>query len=106
MPRLGAKQLHHASEQPGETLLVPRTCVTQCSRVSAQQFDQRQFPGAREREQPWAAVHLAQVRGARVSLQDQHYHGWQGEPGSRLRVRTGCSLETVLQMTEECSFFV
>lgn len=76
---LGPQQLHHPGEQLGEAFLVSRTGVTERCRVPPEQRHQRQLPGAGEREQPGAAVHLAQVRRTRLPLQDQHHLGRQGE---------------------------
>lgn len=69
---LGPQQLHHPSEQLGEALMVPRAGVPQCRRVPAEQRHQRQLPGAREREQPRAEIHLPALRGQGLPLQDQH----------------------------------
>lgn len=74
---LGAQQLHNPFEQPGEALLVPRPHLAQCGRVPAQLGDQRQLPGAGEREQPGAAVHLGAVRGEGVPLPHQRGFGWK-----------------------------
>lgn len=71
-PGLGAVQLHHPRQQPGEAQLVPRACVAQRRRVPAQLGHQRELPGPREREQPRAEVHISAVRGEGLPLQDQH----------------------------------
>lgn len=76
---LGTKQLHHAGEQPGKAFMVPRASVPQRSRVSVEQPHQRQLPGSWKREQPRAAVHLAQVRRTCLPLQDQYHLRWKGE---------------------------
>lgn len=82
-PRVGPKQLHHTSQQSGETFLVPWACVPQRGWIPAEQWDQRQLLGPREREQSWPEVHLAEIRREGVPLQDQHCFRWQGrEPQS------------------------
>lgn len=91
-PRVGPKQLHHTSQQSGETFLVPRARVPQRSWVPAEQRDQRQLLGPGEREQSWPAVHLAEIRREGVPLQNQHCFRWQGtgpKPGELLDC--GCS---------------
>lgn len=47
-PGLGAVQLHHPRQQPGEAQLVPWTRVTQRGRVPAQLGNQRELSGPRE----------------------------------------------------------
>lgn len=76
---LGTKQLHHTSEQPGKAFMVPWASVTQCSRVSVEQSHQWQLPGSWKREQPRAAIHLAQVRRTCLPLQDQYHLRWKGK---------------------------
>lgn len=76
---LGPVQLRDARQLLREALVVPRAYISQCGRVPAQLGDQRQLPGAGEREQPWPAEYQLAVRGPRLPLQDQRGRRWQGE---------------------------
>lgn len=76
--RLGAQQLHRASKQRGQVLLVSRPHFQKCFWVLAQLRHQWQLPGAGEWEQSRSKVNICPVWGKGLPLQDQWGLGCQG----------------------------